>query len=296
MSDPFFFLHLPRTAGTTLNDVLRANFRPKEVLSLYRDSDFTRYASLEPGQLDGVRLIQGHALLASYDPPRLYDRPVRVFTFLRHPVDRLVSEYAFLKTWPRTTLYRFLNDNAVSFREYVTGMRRELKYRGKNPMTRLLSGRDFDLDAFPGEALDAAKRNLERGFGFFGLMERFDESLLLLGDYLGLQNVYYEKRNVLAEGGKAGITPADLEEAMARNTADMELFTFATELFEARVAALGPSFAARVRRFRAVNTRYAKVCGLIAQKAGTASDGPIVSPKDPLLFPDRPPKKGGGAE
>lgn len=289
MSDPFFFLHLPRTAGTTLNDVLRANFRPQEVLSLYRDSDFTRYASLEPGQLDGVRLIQGHALLASYDPPRLYDRPVRVFTFLRHPVARLVSEYAFLKTWPRTTLYRFLNDNAVSFREYVTGMRRELKFRGKNPMTRLLSGRDFDLDAFPRAALDAAKRNLERGFGFFGLMERFDESLLLLGDYLGLQNVYYEKRNVLAEGGKAGITPEDLDVALSRNTADMELFTFATELFEARVAARGPSFAARVRRFRAVNTRYAKVCGLIAQKAGTAPSGPIIAPKDPMLFPDAAP-------
>jgi len=293
MPEPFFFLHLPRTAGTTVNDILRANFRPGEILSLYRDSDFKRLAGLGPEALEGIRLIQGHTLLHSYDPPLMYSRPVRVFTFLRHPVTRLVSEYAFLKTWPETSLYRFLNDNAVTFRDYLTSMRRELRYRGKNPMTRLLSGCDFDLDGFPRQALDTAKRHLESVFGCFGLQERFDESLLVIGDALGLQNVYYERRNVLATGVKEDVGEADVQLALEKNAADMELYGFACELFTARVAAKGPGFAARVRRFRAVNARYAKVCALIAQKTGTGGAGDIENPKDAFLFPDQFPPSSG---
>ncbi|KUG28955.1 hypothetical protein ASZ90_001135 [hydrocarbon metagenome] len=293
MPEPFFFLHLPRTAGTTVNDILRANFRPGEILSLYRDSDFKRLAGLGSEALEGIRLIQGHTLLHSYDPPLMYSRLVRVFTFLRHPVTRLVSEYAFLKTWPETSLYRFLNDNAVTFRDYLTSKRRELRYRGKNPMTRLLSGCDFDLDGFPRQALDTAKRHLESVFGCFGLQERFDESLLVIGDFLGLQNVYYERRNVLAKGVKEDVGEADVQLALEKNAADMELYAFACELFAARVAAKGPGFAARVRRFRAVNARYAKVCALIAQKTGTGGVGDIENPKDAFLFPDQfPPSPG----
>jgi len=292
MSEPFFFLHLPRTAGTTVNDILRANFRPGEMLSLYRDSDFRRLDGCDAKALEGIRLIQGHTLLHNYDPPMMYSRPVRVFTFLRHPVERLVSEYAFLKTWPETALYRFLNDNAVTFRDYLTSMRRELKYRGKNPMTRLLSGCDFDLDGFPRQALDTAKRHLETVFCCFGLKERFDESLLVIGDVLGLQNVYYERRNVLAKGVKEDISEADVHLALEKNAADMELYAFACDLFAARAAAKGPGFAARVRQFRDVNTRYAKVCALIAQKTGTGG-GDIENPKDAFLFPDQPPPSSG---
>lgn len=35
MDETLFFLHLPRTAGTTLNAVLHDNFAPETVLSVY---------------------------------------------------------------------------------------------------------------------------------------------------------------------------------------------------------------------------------------------------------------------
>ena len=37
---PFFFFHLPRTAGTTLNAILRDNFAPEEVLTVYRREEY----------------------------------------------------------------------------------------------------------------------------------------------------------------------------------------------------------------------------------------------------------------
>ena len=44
---PFFFFHLPRTAGTTLNAILKDNFAPEEVLSVYRREDYAACRELE---------------------------------------------------------------------------------------------------------------------------------------------------------------------------------------------------------------------------------------------------------
>jgi hypothetical protein len=209
MNTPFFFLHIPRTAGTTINSIIKHNFKPHEILSIYRDSDYRRHETVDAALLDRIRLIQGHLLLETYDPPRIYGRDVRVFTFLRNPVERLVSEYLFQKSWPDNHLYRYLNEENVSFADYITSQAKILKYRGKNFMTRAVSGMDFDLGSFPRAALDTAKRHIERVFGFVGIQEMFDESLLLLRDFLGLRSLYHERMNVLRDGAKERVTEAD---------------------------------------------------------------------------------------
>ncbi len=128
---------------------------------------------------------------------------MRVFTFLRNPVERLVSEYLFQKSWPDNHLYRYLNEENVSFADYITSQAKILKYRGKNFMTRAVSGMDFGLGSFPRAALDTAKRHIERVFGFVGIQEMFDESLLLLRDFLGLRSLYHERMNVLRAARKS---------------------------------------------------------------------------------------------
>ncbi len=198
MHDPlWFFLHLPRTAGTTLNAILRDNFAPQEILSVYRAEDYRAARHLEPRQLDSVRLIQGHLFLQSYRPPRMYDRDVRVFTFLRDPVSRLISEYRFLKTWRANHMYTFLNDNRINFREYLLSGHQRLVYRGKNFMTRFFSGEGLPVERFPRRELEMAKHNLEHEFTVVGIQERFDESLLILADAMGLTSLYHERHNAL---------------------------------------------------------------------------------------------------
>ena len=283
MGKPFFFLHIPRTAGTTLNAVIRNNFAPEEVLSVYNRADYERLAVLDEAALAPIRLIQGHLFLQSYDPPMSYAREVEVFTFLREPVARLVSQYLFELHWEENSLYSFLNEGGVSFADYVTSDCKELRYRGRNFMTRMLSGMDFDLDSFPRAALDAAKRNLESVFGFVGIQERFDESLVMLQDFLGLESLLHERRNALRPALKERIGEADLALAAERNAADAELYAFAVGLFDERVASQGPEFQARVARFREVNTRFAKVCALVARRDGQDMDADVVLPKDDTI-------------
>lgn len=284
MRDPFFFLHIPRTAGTTVNTIIRNNFDRGEVLSVYDASDYERRATLYAEELDGVRVIQGHLFLERYDPPQIYSRNVRVFTFLRDPVQRLVSEYLFLRHWDENHLYELLNREDIGFEEYLTSDRRELRFRGKNFMTRMISGMDFDTSRMPRAALAAAKRNLERVFGFVGVQERFDESLLLLKDFMGLRSIFYERRNALRPGLKDAVGEEGLRLARRLNEADAELHAFALRLFDERVRAQGPGFVARLEEFRTVNAKYGRICELISRKEGLPRGGDIDAPKDGYVF------------
>lgn len=280
MSELIFFMHLPRTAGTTLNAVLRNNFAPEEVLSVYKDTEYARCREMDPAELDRFRLVQGHLMPESYEPPRLYGRRVRMFTFLRDPLDRIVSEYHFLKSWPANHLYAYLNENKISFRDYLTSRERLLEHRGKNFVTRCLAGNLFAPGISLDEELEQAKRHLEQSFCFVGVQERFDESLLLLAREIGLESLYYERRNALRTGYAVDVSEEDRALAEALNAADRALYEHARALFERRVAAAGPGFAGLARRFRHVNAGYQKICGLVdAQSHVSEGAGPILRPK-----------------
>lgn len=278
MDETLFFLHLPRTAGTTLNAVLHDNFAPETVLSVYAKEDYERCRMLEADVLERIRLIEGHLMPESFDPPSLYGRRLRMFTLLREPLSRLVSEYVFQKSWPENHLYAYLNENAVSFRDYLTSNDPLLKFRGRNFVTHCLAG-VFAPDRNPDEVLALAKKHLEESFCFVGIQERFDESLLLLADEIGLQKLFHERRNMLRPGLADAVSAEDQALAARLNNADLELYAFARTLFERRVAAAGPDFTARLRRFRFLNGKYQKMCATLEDTLVGERAGPILKPK-----------------
>ena len=280
----FFFLHIPRTAGTTLNAILAQNFRPDEIISVYAAEEYQTHSAHSAEELAGIRLIQGHLLLQQYDPPLMYGHPVRVFTFLRDPFKRLVSEYAFQRSWPSNHLYRHLNENNISFLQYILSEEKMLVYRGKNFMTRCISGMDTAGQNYPVKALSRAKRNLEKTFGCVGIQERFMESLVMLGDFLGLTNLLHERRNALKDAARPEISDEDRDIAEEYNQGDRELYSFASELFEQRTRDAGTDFTEKVRRITLLNGKYQKLSGLIEQKVtGEQTDGEIIKPKNSRL-------------
>ena len=274
---PFFFFHLPRTAGTTLNVILRDNFAPEEVLNVYRREEYAACRELEVERLNRLRLIQGHLMPQSLYPPMLYGRHVRIFTFLREPVARLVSEYRFLRTWPKNHMYAYLNENNISFEHYLTGKEHQLCLRGSNFMTHALAGKFKNID--DDEALARAKDRLENALCCFGIQERFDESLLLLADTLGLTRFFYERQNVLRRDALPPMTQSELDLAAELNQADAALYAFAQELLDRRIAAQGPDSAGRLEHFRFLNGKYQQMCALVERKLQVEQDGAIIRPK-----------------
>ena len=275
MNRPFFFLHIPKTAGTTLNTILDDNLPKDRILDLYTESQHRALADICYDDLALYRLVRGHVFITDFD--EILDGPVRfrVFTFLRDPVQRVISEFYFLKRWPKSHLYDYLNRNNVTLLEYVTSDDRMLRNRGRNNMVNSLSGtRGANLD----EGLELAWHHLKDRFEFFGILERFDESLLMLKRLMGLGSAIYERQNVRATSLDAPLTSDEFEIICEHNRYDLLLYERAVEEFSRRVDLLGPGFQTDVRMFDAINTRFQRVSDLMERSTGLAQ-GMLINPK-----------------
>lgn len=280
--NPFFFLHIPRTGGTTVDSVLLRAFKDNEVIRVYSKNEYALHREHTLSELENIKLITGHLLLESVSPPKIYGIPVRAFTFLREPVARLYSEYSFLRTWKENHLFKYLNENKITFSEYLMSKESFLFYRGKNFMTRCLSGESFGDEACPHAALEKAKKNLENSFEFFGIQERFLESMLLLGDKIGIQDLLHLRRNAI-KANKFG-SKISLEEkklALSLNEADSKLYAYAFDLFERRIHELGKSFLTRLNTFTILNQKYQKISDLLYRREIRQNDTEDISlPKE----------------
>jgi hypothetical protein len=87
----FFFLHIPKTAGTSVGKFLMQRFPAG---SGYLMSNGEADAAGRPSWLDRSRLVIGHA--NSSFLRQFHRRPV-VLTFLRDPVDRALSHYYYYR-------------------------------------------------------------------------------------------------------------------------------------------------------------------------------------------------------
>ncbi len=119
----------------------------------------------------------------------------------------------------------------------------------------------------------ARVRQLEqqlRSFDLVGVLERFDETLLMLADLTGLQHLLYTRKvpentnkrfaRLNANRRTIDIACPDLAACKARVKAvapvDALIYERAAADFDARVRAMGPGFARRLKAFRAANQRY----------------------------------------
>ncbi|MDL2216850.1 hypothetical protein LJB81_03870 [Desulfovibrio sp. OttesenSCG-928-M14] len=92
---------MPRTAGTTLNNILERNFAPESLISIYDKKSYAQRHEIYAEKKNSLRLILGHLLLEGFSPPSIFGAPVRPFTLLREPVSRIVGEYRFLRSWKK---------------------------------------------------------------------------------------------------------------------------------------------------------------------------------------------------
>lgn len=127
------------------------------------------------------------------------------------------------------------------------------------------------------EGLEAAWHNVKDRFVFFGILEQFDESLLMLKRVMGLERTFYERHNVLSQG-QHSVSDADIEVVIEHNQADIRLYRRAVREFDARVADLGAGFQSELRMFRKVNERLQRVARLVEQKVGL-EQGAIINAK-----------------
>jgi hypothetical protein len=170
----------------------------------------------------------------------------RYATFLREPVDRLLSHYYALITRSRRPDSHLPQlDPNTPFRDVLADGR----LVHDNLQTRMLSGDVEPLGEVTEETLERAKQNLRSSDVVFGLTERYEESVVLIGRRLGLRNLVYRSRRVNQKRSRS-VSEEMAADAREFGRYDIELYDYARELFAEIVAEQDEEFALEVHALR----------------------------------------------
>ena len=234
MSEPILiFTHIPKAAGTTMTEIIRSEFRAREILNRDKMSGAEWTEQLRAVRPE-VRVIVGHA---RYGAHVHVSRPCRYFTILRDPIERAFSFYSYIRATPAHRLH----DDVVSGRLGLI----ECLRQNRNLQTKFIAGStapaagDIDDTDF-----ELARQNLEHEYEVFGLAEEFAKSVLLFSHAFGWKARGYRSRNVTADRvARADVDAEVLDEIQRANRLDIRLHEFARQLFAQRVAAQPSGFA-----------------------------------------------------
>jgi hypothetical protein len=236
-AERFFFVHLQKTAGTTLFRRLKQHFGADAVYPMpqYQGSveatlDVDLLVERFAKHHDEIRVITGHFPLCTME---LLDADFTSFTLLREPVERTLS---FL---------RHQHEVAPEFADasldeiYDRPLMRDGLVR--NHMVRMLS---LTVDEMTHGALtevtvdearlERAKQNLSNRIDVMGVQEDFDAFCNVLTNRFGwdLGRAHVANRTTPFAANAA------LREKIARDNAmDIALYNFAVDLWKARSAA-----------------------------------------------------------
>ena len=250
---PIVFLHLPKTAGSSLRTAFYHQFGRDRVLRVNRADPLEtvrEIRSLPTRERYAVAAIVGHM---SYGIHEALGVPCTYVTMLRDPVERVLSLFAYLSRSPDSRLGWTLPEG-MSLEAFVDDW--EMAPLVHNEQTRLLAGPlAAELPAATDESLVQAKRNLVEGIVCTGITERFDESLSVLQQVLGWDTATYQRRKV-APGGRRNVaaSPQVLERIAVRNHLDLDLYALARERLDDQVGRMstpGRQLAAPVRSWSA---------------------------------------------
>ena len=223
-----FFLHLPKCAGTSFKDVLYRNFPLASLCWIdgnFHEVSTQKLLNLEPSLRDRYACIAGHY---QYGLHRHFCGGGVYVTFLREPVQRVLSMYYHIKNAAYHPLKERIDFAEVSLLEFVNSDYDEID----NIQTRWICGQNSE------PSVETALERISEHFVAAGISELFDESLIYLQDQIPrLRNLLYVPRNIGKQpNAKHLITEAVLDTIRARNSLDILLYSEVFESLQNKIA------------------------------------------------------------
>ncbi len=277
--DRYLFFHIPKTAGTSVRQALCDLLGPDQI-----SPGVVHFSEVDIEQISRYRVIAGHF---TYDQLAHFAGR-RLFTFLRDPVDVVLSNYYFCRNVLTDTtepVVRFCKE--LSLAEFVEhGARMPTFF---NAVAWRLAGVGLRTFAMSGEELfKLAVEHLE-SFDFVGIYEDLITSFDLLSYTFGWPQLErIPRENVTrARPGLRDADPDIVKRILEFNNVDAELYRAGKELFAARTRmAWRTAIAARTAAGDTKQSGDASR-GHCSEGADSATDGQVRStaPRRPSPVP-----------
>lgn len=217
----WFFLHIPKTAGSSFSTELAATVAPYHNIGVdYTRTDipFRDRLSASVGDflsrpdLEAFRSASGHV---PYNLARRLNGKIpamQMVTILRAPVDRVVSDYRYQRTelHPPHEAFKAKYPTLESFVEDPVS---------QNNMAKFVAHRDASAE----EAL----MHLEQEFAFVGLLEMYPLSFSVIFDLMGHPGktpVEHQRKTPENKDTEVDLTPALARRIRELNSVDQYLF------------------------------------------------------------------------
>lgn len=229
VAEAVIFLHVPKTAGTTLNRLIEWEYPLSEMYSVdpvLFEWSAAHLRKLPQRRLKRTRMFKGHMLFGLHE---VLPQPATYITVLREPVDRVISAFYFMRNYKLHPLYwKFRREN-WTLEDFVRRSPRE------NVQCKIIAGAEYEAPC-TAEIAQRAKDNLLRYFSVVGLSERFEESLALMKLRFGWKLNSYASFNVTRSRPKKRDLPTTtLDLIVKKNSHDIALYESAQKIFEEAV-------------------------------------------------------------
>jgi hypothetical protein len=240
------FLHIPKTAGTTFEHMLSRMYPGKLfIFSGILNQDFEKYAKLSQDEKEKISLFTGHAPLIT-GIQEIDNTPT--ITLLRDPVERVKSFCQHVREGKSPYLLERFPPEKFNLDAFLDSGNQELNnLHARN----ILGNRDFNLlEIPPRESVDQALALLQNYIVGFGIVEYFDESLLLFQKQFNWQWPFYLNLNIKDNTRILEFQDSHIEKIRNLNRIDIDIYQAACEIFENSLVTHSGFFDQNLSRFK----------------------------------------------
>ena len=252
MKDLFIHLHIPKTGGTTLRDIIQRQYRSEKILMIPKlEESENILKEVSTSQINQLKLIQGHL---KYGIHNHFHRRAKYFAIIRDPINRVLSTYYYVLSQKNNPQNLSTSNNQMTIYDYVLSGINPFLINGQ---TQLISGKTGDIDnpiIESEELFSLAKENIENDFLFLGITEMFDETILILKNMLGWHMPYYSIANrTKKKPNYDAVNPTIISFIKEHNQLDIKLYNITKTSLLNRIAEENDIFQNRINKFKKIN-------------------------------------------
>lgn len=243
---PFYFMHIPKCAGSTIEYIITKNLDAKRVMIVpgYLDHYLDHLKKMPVSIKQYLAAIMGHIPFGDPLFNHFEQKSIRT-TLLRDPISRAISEYKYVMHVDKNHPHRqSIIKNQHTLVDYIINA--DL-YGDKNMMTHYLCGCLCDP-----ERKHVALNNLEQNFTCFGIVEEFEQFIVLLSQLMNISDIHSPIVNQ-SPHVDTNLTDSEKNQIEESLSEDTWLYNNAKNIFRMRIKELTPKLIETASLLRKTN-------------------------------------------